>query len=644
MQSSQSSLPSLKVGVLNPGRNGLSNPANDNILWWRLWEIATTATSLCFSIVVVPCPRLPPGARLPSDFPFVFIGRRTTTWDSVGVFLQPEISVNIVHLDSMGCDRVIWLKTHSCDGKQTGLLARVYGPPGGDVEFWPQLLQDRDTALSFSGASYTIILGDLNIHLPDMLNHSSLCRCVHCSPSACDQTIALLLRTAGFFCTNPIDQPTHVSGSVIDLILCDSPNLGLAISTVLPPGAIASSDHALVHNNIPMSIRFSCAAGFGRVGWTSGSEWDAALTRIEPSLGMLAQLLEDLVEDSLMKQLNASLQNLALRRFIVDLVVWIRDAWYCVAGHLCQATRIVATGGVKRRRVENRSSMDPTTALPPDVDHFTFSSQRQMLAKYLELRESDRAAADKFLAKKLKQARSFQLALVDVVSGSPLAPDVSLALLQTDLEMRAGRCLSRDSDVSVATKRRVSSVRQRGGTSGAYVPEEPDFMLAELQLVLKSFRKFAATLRCPYAAVISPVGGSRRLTLATCNLFLRNGIVATSCTLREFNHIHKKGPSIIRSIDCLRPISFASEYDMAAVMDALVRHRTLPRLRDVWGSSQSGGVHEALANVLAVVLLAQLRFQCGLPLILLFIDLSHAFDEVDKDDMRLALHEAGVQG
>ena len=59
------------------------------------------------NLLVLPCPRLPLGAHLPSDFPFVFIGRQTTAWDSVGIFVQPEISSHIVLLDSVGCDRVL---------------------------------------------------------------------------------------------------------------------------------------------------------------------------------------------------------------------------------------------------------------------------------------------------------------------------------------------------------------------------------------------------------------------------------------------------------------------------------------------------------------------------------------------------------
>ena len=46
--------------------------------------------------------------------------------------------------------------------------------------------------------------------------------------------------------------------------------------------------------------------------------------------------------------------------------------------------------------------------------------------------------------------------------------------------------------------------------------------------------------------------------------------------------------------------------------------------------------------VLAITLLAPLRFAYGLPLILVFIDLPRAFDEVVRNDMRLGLREAGI--
>ena len=46
--------------------------------------------------------------------------------------------------------------------------------------------------------------------------------------------------------------------------------------------------------------------------------------------------------------------------------------------------------------------------------------------------------------------------------------------------------------------------------------------------------------------------------------------------------------------------------------------------------------------VLAITLLAPLRFSYGLPLILVFSDLPRAVDEVVRNDMRLALHEDGI--
>ena len=127
----ESLITSLNIGILNPGRNGLSNPANDNVLWWRLWEIASATLSMDINLLVLPYPRLPLGARLPSDFPFVFIGRQTTACDSVRIFVQPEISSHIVLLDSVGCDRVLWVKIMLSQGEAVGLLADHSRPDGG---------------------------------------------------------------------------------------------------------------------------------------------------------------------------------------------------------------------------------------------------------------------------------------------------------------------------------------------------------------------------------------------------------------------------------------------------------------------------------------------------------------------------------
>ena len=631
----------VNFGVLNPGRNGFSNPANDQVMWWRLWEIGLTAAELNLHVLIVPSPRLPFGVRLPYDFPFCFFGRRTTAWDSVGIFIQTEVCFNFELLECAENDRILWLLIHGEGNAAKGLLICVYAPPGGDVSFWMDLLREREVVKKASGAAYTIIAGDLNLHLQHLVKHDASCTCSHCKPSAADTSIWHLLCIAGFHCLNPCGVATHSSGTIIDLILCDSLDLQLPIATVKPPGSVALSDHSLVLNSVPGKIHHDTIVGFGRVAWTSGDEWDAALARIDSELFTLASIIQDITH-TVGSGDFVSRKGPRFRRRIIDLAVWVRDAWYTVIGHLCSATRVSKSGGVKRPRRAVPFLTVNASLFRSSIEAIELTSRRHMVNTYLELRKSDRLAAERFLASKIKPSSTYTLALTDTTTGLRLSTPDTIYALQEDMERRAQRTLARDTCITSAAKRYVSEVRQALTSAISAAVPTPAFTEEELDAVLHSFNKSARTLRCPYIAVKSPVGGGRRLTLALANMFLRFGVVSTTSALREINHIHKKGPKIVRSIECLRPISFAS--DLAAVTDGLLRLRTLPQLREFWGASQGGGVHEALANVMAVVLLAQLRCLCSLPLILIFIDLSHAFDEADKDDMRIALYQAGIGG
>ena len=99
---------------------------------------------------------------------------------------------------------------------------------------------------------------------------------------------------------------------------------------------------------------------------------------------------------------------------------------------------------------------------------------------------------------------------------------------------------------------------------------------------------------------------------------------------------------MVRSLKCIRPISHASE--LAAAHDGLIINRYRSLLEDFWGAQQMGGVMEALAAVVCIALLCQLRFGMGCPTFLFFADLESAFDTISHDDIRLALFAAHVVG
>ena len=137
--------------------------------------------------------------------------------------------------------------------KETWLVCAVYGPLSGDiVGFWEDLLTEcAELSKSFNTRSI-VILGDLNIHLEDLFDHSDSCSCSHCHRKAADKKVASLLRARGFRCMNPRNTATHVSGTCIDLILTTA--ILEAVVHVLKPGDIASSDHSLVHTTLPVNI------------------------------------------------------------------------------------------------------------------------------------------------------------------------------------------------------------------------------------------------------------------------------------------------------------------------------------------------------------------------------------------------------
>ena len=131
-----SQLRNVRLGIINPGRSRLTNLSTDEVMWWRLWDIAAAGNDHELELLILPGPRLRPGTRLPDGFPFQFVGLLTRSWSSVAILLAPEIADCVRHLSTVGDDRRLWFLIQSCDGALPWLLCAVYGPPGGDVAFF----------------------------------------------------------------------------------------------------------------------------------------------------------------------------------------------------------------------------------------------------------------------------------------------------------------------------------------------------------------------------------------------------------------------------------------------------------------------------------------------------------------------------
>ncbi|CAK0864133.1 unnamed protein product, partial [Prorocentrum cordatum] len=84
-----------------------------------------------------------------------------------------------------------------------------------------------------------------------------------------------------------------------------SPARGPAGGSQVVEDFIALSDHKLVLLDAPCLVEPHLAAGFGRVAWTSGAEWEASLSEVAPTLAALAHAVELLLESQ-----------------------WLRPAWH----------------------------------------------------------------------------------------------------------------------------------------------------------------------------------------------------------------------------------------------------------------------------------------------------------------------------
>jgi hypothetical protein len=623
-----------KIGCLNPGPLGFSDIPGTDTFWWRLWSVAEFGVSEHLHIVIIPGARFPTGVCLPEGFPYIYVGPKGPSWGTVGLFVLPTIA-DALHIleDHSATDRRLWfaVKLHS---KQTLHICALYGPPGGDAQFY------RDTVAEAQAFPQYLLIGDFNIHFPHLVEHQSECTCSHCAPSGGDKAAHRALTRAGLTCANPAGRATHSSGTIIDLVMSSHDNLVQSV-VVKKPGSVAGSDHGALICTVTDAITACEAQGFGRVAWTSGEEWAVALDIIAPILEVLALVIDSLRSHPALLQATRDQKKLRQRRLILDAIVWIRDTWYTLAGHL---------GGAVRASMPRR----PATC---DPSEFSVTGQMQAMSRrnhrqwvrYMEARADNPSHASKILSGILAPALPLQVHMVDPTSGDNLDQGETMQAIFDDILSRPAAAQPLDAEYTRSLQLKISSIRRSGAqfdpeANCATCPgtDEGDFCEDELSLVLDGVNASRNAFRSSLAAVKASCPAGRMLTLALMNCSLDWCISATVWGMRQFNPIRKSGPVIVTRLKCLRPVSQAS--DLAAIQDGLfiVRHRE--KLLHYWGPSQYGGVYESLAAVLHITLLAQLRMGAGLPLIFNFVDEQSGFDVKGKNDIRLGAFRAGVCG
>ena len=576
---------------------------------------------------VVPGPRFLHGLSLPQGFPYIFVGPSTSDWNSVGLLVAVDyLDCFKILEDCSSSPRRIWFRVKTKDA-QGVTVCGFYAPPGGDCSFFKELLSE---AAAFD---LVVLIGDTNIHPRYLVVHERGCKCSHCNPSSVDKKCVALLQRAGLRCLNPVGFPTHISGTCIDHIWVSGRVLSLDV-WIGEPGSVAESDPAPVLLLTSLMMRPSEQLSFARVSWVKSDEWSTAFLGIEPLLRHLARLVNCLTLCPSLLVATSGRSKLGSRRALLDVIVWLRDAWCTLVGHFAGLVSVALPKGSDPRPTIDM--LDPSTS----EQHMWLTFQQQW-CRYLSLRVSDPNSASRLLSKLLGPFGACTFAFKDPDSGEPLTDEQTLSVIAADLRERPHKAQPAVPGNSEHVRRRVSDIRQNNANSPGplheswYTMEEFESFLVTVDTSKSAFRGALAALKA------RPLAG-RDLSLAILNCGKTWGTTCTQNASRQCKPIKKSGGNIVSKVSCIRPVVQAS--DLASAEDGLWASRNREALVDFWGGNQFGGIYEAQAPVLVVTLLGQTRVEAQLPLVLNFADEQFGFDVAPRDDIRLGTFLAGVQG
>ena len=163
---------------------------------------------------------------------------------------------------------------------------------------------------------------------------------------------------------------------------------------------VGLSDHRLVLVDVPCRIASPSTAGFGRVAWTSGVEWEAGLSEVSSTPCALAVAVET-VETSLWLRppwFGGGATRLQ-RRLILNVAAWCSDAIYTLVGHASSATRAVGAPN-QARCAPRRVALDPLafpihSAFREAAAAAAWCERRKVVHRYLDLREVNAGAAER---------------------------------------------------------------------------------------------------------------------------------------------------------------------------------------------------------------------------------------------------------
>ena len=89
-----------------------------------------------------------------------------------------------------------------------------------------------------------------------------------------------------------------------------------------------------------MDVHMHPYVSFSRVAWASDADWESSLDLLSPVFEKLTAVTECLSHQPSLLQDSKQLRAVRKRRYLIDEIVWVRNALYMLAGHLGGAVRV----------------------------------------------------------------------------------------------------------------------------------------------------------------------------------------------------------------------------------------------------------------------------------------------------------------
>jgi len=609
------------------------------------------------NIAVVSDPQLGPDEIWPAWTGYEYFGAKIMEPRTVALLVCREVAPRVQILDNVGSERALWFQTETMEPAAAHQVTTVLGlaiyanPPNHlDAErrdFWHARLTEWKALRSDPKYRQcpAIFLGDFNLHNPNLTpKDAELARPI-------DREMWQLLTSAhgfGLQVLNPPLQPTHISGSTLDIVLV-SPEWHLDFTRLDRGDVLLSSDHYPVLASSPrISLLAQNSSKQAAARWDGSEQWNEALACVSESLLFVSRVAQFLATWQTFLEWVRAGSHRRLRQRLLDTIFWWRQVLVTMAGHLAGLAR-VSWSGQQTARTDDLQWLikffdSARTAVPDGPSDESLVNDQlfsRALFKLQNLTAVDPSAAQRFLTTLLKPKAALRLDLRDPVSNLPLTPAQELEAIADNITSRsyvvpppADPQFQRQVEQQISAYR-LQALAEAGVDHTEFATQE------QVQACCQSMQTRKASMRLPRAAAKFGTEASTTAIWAIINLSAACGLVPSSWA-REVAPVRKRGPMCVSDLANLRPISYVDEVE--SIMDALWLQKTRSRIEAYMGPQQHGGIVDAVITALGIIVAAQHRRGHGLPTLVFKADLMQGFDLTWRSGCLFHLWRAGVRG